>query len=217
MKKFFSFFFLFISISLFSIGLPHAVYFQVYATIDSSVVYPDSITFNAWITDREDEVLTEKSFGCGFYKDHSLAAVQVGNFPTPWKAGELLNIEVESPLGYGFRTIELTNESAQFFVKDYQNDYGLPLKPKKEDNTNIKEYAKIYPNPFKNEFSILYHLNGTAKLTIRDAQGNIVLDKNISNKENKMKIEAKDYKLGVYELEIKSQTFDYKMKIIKID
>ena len=194
-------------------GLPHAVYFQVYTIKDTSVVYPDTVSFEAWITDREDEVLTEKSFGCGFYKNHSLVAVQVGNFPTPWKEGELLNIQVKTPIGNAFRTIELTNDSSQYFVKGYMNDNGLLLKSTK----SLKEYVKISPNPFKNYLSIEYHLNEDSKIIIKDCNENIVFDSVLRSDKNSLHINTEKYKSGVYTLLIKSKTYNLRKKIIKLN
>ncbi len=192
---------------LFSAGLPHAVYFQVYLSKGDTIVYPDSISFTAWITDREDEILTEKSFGCGFYKEHSLAAVQVGNFHTPWQPGDLLNIEVNSNLGHAFRTIEIDNSSAQYFVKDYKGDNGLPLKP------NEKKLFKIYPNPFSKKLTIELMEKNSAQIILK--RNDKIIYKNSINKKINI-IDTISLPDGIYMIEIKINGKIFKKKLVKI-
>ena len=88
---------------IFATGLPHSAYFEVYTINDTTVVYPDTVSFKSWILGREDEILTEQSFGCAYYKDKNVASVQVGNFETPWSIGEYLEIEVFSNWEMGKR------------------------------------------------------------------------------------------------------------------
>ncbi|MBC8385147.1 MAG: carboxypeptidase regulatory-like domain-containing protein [Candidatus Cloacimonetes bacterium] len=59
--------------------------------------YPASITFNAWIIGRESEVLTESSFGCGYWDVEGWLWVECGNFPTDWTNGDVLHIEAYEP------------------------------------------------------------------------------------------------------------------------
>lgn len=205
-------FFLFIS-SLYGVGLPHAVYFQVYAVINGEVVYPDTINFTSWITDREDEVLTEKSFGCSFFKNHSLASVQVGNFTTPWKAGELLNIEVNSPLGYGFRTIELTNDAYQYFVKDYQGDDGLLLKKQK---AKASVGFLIKENPFNNKLIVILDNNykiGTIEIYKNDK---MIVQKEIKEGKTEYSFDLKNRKAGIYIIKLKTDNKEITKKAVKI-
>ncbi len=211
MRKYALILFIFFSISLYSVGLPHAVYFQVYSIQNGKTVYPDSIQFTSWITDREDEILTEKSFGCGFYKDHSLAAVQVGNFPTPWKAGELLNIEVNSNLGCAFRTIELDNSSAQYFLLNYNGDNGLPLKKTKIEKKSPQ--IKITPNPFTDKVEIILQNAKKSELFI---ERNGKQYKKIMIKKSKTTIDTKAFPAGIYFFNINIGDKIYKNKLVKI-
>ena len=58
---------------------------------DSGTPGDDCIYFNAHITARPDEILTESSPGCGY--GSGVWQVNVGNFSTGWSAGETLHID----------------------------------------------------------------------------------------------------------------------------
>jgi hypothetical protein len=59
---------------------------------------PDSITFQAYITSRSGEVLTQNSSGCGY--EDGYYWIQCGNFPSEWHAGDVLHIDVSDLNGF---------------------------------------------------------------------------------------------------------------------
>jgi len=58
---------------------------------DSGIPGDDCIYFNAYITARPDEILTQFSPGCGY--GTGVWQVNVGNFPTGWSPGDTLHID----------------------------------------------------------------------------------------------------------------------------
>ena len=105
--------------------------------------YPASITFNAWIIGREGEVLTESSFGCGYWNTEGWLWVECGNFPTDWTNGDVLHIEAYEPATGHTATGEITlNWEAYQYMDDM---YLAPNTPPdtplnviiSEDGTNV--------------------------------------------------------------------------------
>lgn len=94
--------------SLHAINIPHLVYGTLRYSDDS---IPESVTFNAYMQGRVDEVLTQTSVGCG-YQDGQWW-VQVANFGSAWDDGEVLVIEFDDLAdGTGDDTYTLTNDAA---------------------------------------------------------------------------------------------------------
>jgi hypothetical protein len=76
--------------SLLALGSP----LEVFGTIlnaDGSVPPDSTISFKAYIVSRPAEIQTQTSPGCGY--GSGSYQVQLGNFPTPWSAGEKLILE----------------------------------------------------------------------------------------------------------------------------
>ena len=82
--------------SLARAGNPHTVYGTVLRS-DGSGPAEGMIRFKAYIAGRPREILTENSPGC-LYKD-GWFQVGIGNFPTPWKEGDMIVIELTGPAG----------------------------------------------------------------------------------------------------------------------
>lgn len=214
MKKVIFFMFLFYSIALLAVGLPHSAYFQVYSLKDTTVVYPDTVSFEAWIIGREDEILTEKSFGCGYYKEHSVAGVQVGNFKTPWSLGEELEIEVYTNLGNGSKIITMTNKGAQWFVKDYQGKDGIRVsKDKKNDSTTLLS-AKITPQTVT--FNVIIKEGENAILSIYDKKKKLIKEVTLTSKDKNYKLDTKKLPAGLYFYKLKSPTYEETQKMVII-
>lgn len=74
-----------------SVGVTHNVYGKLFNT-DGSVPGDDEVIFTAYVSSRPKERVTHPgSVGSG-YKD-GWWVVNVGNFPTPWKIGDVLVVE----------------------------------------------------------------------------------------------------------------------------
>ena len=63
---------------------------RVYNT-DMSIPANEELQFRAWIQGREDEILTQDAVGCGYLDGYW--QVNVGNFPTAWDSGDVLEID----------------------------------------------------------------------------------------------------------------------------
>lgn len=97
---------IFLSVSLLYAGTPHMAYGTL-QYLDGST--PPSAAFQAFITDRTGEVLTQASFGCGY--SNGVWTVQCGNFPTPWTVGEQLHVNFNDGSGKtGSVELSMTND-----------------------------------------------------------------------------------------------------------
>jgi hypothetical protein len=104
-----------LSVLLFGAALlaqPHPVYIAVWDCDDAA---PADITFNAWITARPGEVVTEATFGWGYggilagYLDGNVA-----NGFSSWAAGEILHVEITNVGGPGTAVNDFTLTTAGY-------------------------------------------------------------------------------------------------------
>lgn len=90
-------------------GTPHTGY-GVVAYVDGSK--PSTIEFDAYITTKTTDVLTEASTGCGYVPGTGQWYVQCGNFGSNWSAGDILHVDLRDGSGQtGSIEITLTNEA----------------------------------------------------------------------------------------------------------
>jgi len=81
-------------------------------------------------------------------------------------------------------------------------------------NTNKLVDCRVYPNPFKNEISVLTPEIGTdSKLSIYNAGGVLVLEKTLSSLNES--VDASELKSGMYIVEISSEKGFFRQKLIK--
>jgi hypothetical protein len=73
-----------------AVGTPHVIFGQLATGAD--IPADSDITFRASIAARPGEVLTQVSPGCGY--EGNILFVEVGNFPTQWAEGDMLNVTV---------------------------------------------------------------------------------------------------------------------------
>jgi len=212
MKKIIFLVFIFYSLALFAVGLPHSVYFQVYSLNDTTMVYPDTVSFKSWIIGREDEVLTENSFGCAYFKDKNVASVQVGNFNTPWNLGEKLEIEVYTNLGNGRKIITITNEGAQWFVKNYKGKDGIMLAKKRKIVSTTLLQAKIKPKYVTFNFVVKKGENAT--LSIYDKSMKLITTTTLTSKDKNYVFSTEKLPSGLYFYNLKSNTYNQTEKMI---
>jgi len=77
-------------------GVPQIEGGNVYSQ-DGFLLDNVDVSFSAWIVGREDDVLTEESVGCGV--GEGFWQINVGNFATPWHAGDVVHVEFSTPDG----------------------------------------------------------------------------------------------------------------------
>ncbi len=73
-----------------AVGTPHVIFGQLATGAD--IPADSDITFKANIVARPGEVLTQASPGCGY--ESNVLFVEVGNFPTQWAEGDMLDVTV---------------------------------------------------------------------------------------------------------------------------
>jgi len=96
-------------------------------SLDGSIPSVAAITFSAYIKGRESDVLTQDSPGCGYGEGYW--QVNIGNFSSPWDAGNILKVtfknsqngeygEVEITLQYGGQQTNITLAPPSHWVDD---------------------------------------------------------------------------------------------------
>jgi hypothetical protein len=152
----------------------------------------ETLTFAAWITGREDDIITDKTYGCGFMQiNDSLSTVflNAGNFINEWQESDQINIVVADQsskdkenwkIGIGSYRIKMGTQAVfrgfEPIIKDsgepiiigipYSNDEVLPVETALYQN---------YPNPFNPETTIRYSLKNDCevKLTVYNYKGQV--------------------------------------------
>ena len=213
MKKLIFLVFIFYSFVLLAVGLPHSAYFQVYSLNDTTMVYPDTVSFKSWIIGREDEILTEHSFGCAYYKDKNVASVQVGNFNTPWSLGEKLEIEVYTNLGNERKIITITNEGAQWFVRNYQGKDGIML-AKKEKKIVFTTLLQTKIKPKYVTFNVAVKEGENATLSIYDKSMKLIKTTTLTSKDKNYVFSTEKLPSGLYFYRLKSSSYNQTKKMI---
>lgn len=88
-------------------GLPHLIYGYIYDSPEASSLHN---TVTVHIQTRPEEKLTNTTFR--WENNRSQWLINTGNFPTPWKGGETLVIEVTTPHGGFNHTTMVLDQSA---------------------------------------------------------------------------------------------------------
>ncbi|MDY0016750.1 MAG: T9SS type A sorting domain-containing protein [Candidatus Delongbacteria bacterium] len=176
------------------VNLPKVVYYHIvnsegfdYDTLSKS------ISFKAWIAGREEDVLTESSYDCGFiHLADSLSSIyfNLGNFKSKWMPDENLNIEVTEIKenknvsvtleGSAIYTIEENTDAAIKGYDNYVKGSGDPIVVgtpvvASENMPEVTELYQNYPNPFNPETTIGYSLKNDCdvKLTVYNYKGQV--------------------------------------------
>ncbi len=167
----------------FELNSPKAVY---HAILNSSKEAYDfgkdgQITFKAWVTGREDDMLTDQSFGCGFEQAGSFSTIYInlGNFKNKWQPGDILNFEVTDQsvkgnwmTGKGTFEIDKSSDAAFRGFEPLIKGSGDPIilnTPTGEDEMIPYETAlyQNYPNPFNPVTTIKFSLENDCDVKLR--------------------------------------------------
>ncbi|NOR46266.1 MAG: T9SS type A sorting domain-containing protein, partial [Candidatus Delongbacteria bacterium] len=234
------------------ITTPKALYFHVvnaeevdydFSDADSKTEFiqpkDDYVEFKAWITGREDDILTEKTFGCGFEnlgEKYSTVFLNFGNFEHNWSEGEEINIEVTDNSnkhtgtvlkGYAKKLIDNTDNVFNGY-SDLIKDSGDPIVVKTPISVNELLPTEItlsqnYPNPFNPVTEINYALPEAAYVSMKiyNAKGETIselVNTNMNSGYHTVQFNASKYTSGVfyYQLNVNGETkMTKKMLLVK--
>ncbi|MBU4487300.1 MAG: T9SS type A sorting domain-containing protein [Candidatus Delongbacteria bacterium] len=198
------------------------------------------VKFNAWITGRENEVLTQDDFGCGYEQIGDIFSaiyINLGNFESKWSEGEEVNFQVidetskdiagNTLQGYGSYKISKLNKPIARGFDPVIKDSGDPIvlgTPAGTDDIVPYETTlyQNYPNPFNPVTTIKYSLkhDGYVKLTVYNYAGqlvSIITDEKLKKGYHNVIFNAENLSSGVYyyTLHTENRTISKKMLIIK--
>ena len=216
------------------INLPKAVYYNIVNSEGNAFDLSQcSITFKAWITGREDDILTESSYGCGLEQmTDSLSAIYInlGNFKNKWLPDDVVNFLVtesaisKSPLkleGSGSYNVEEYSDTAfrgfNSFVKGSGEPIVVGTPVDSEDNIPyVTELYQNYPNPFNPVTSIKFSLRTDCKVKLRvfNYKGQVVkeiINDNLVKGYHKVDFDASNMSSGLYFYTLEADN----MKLVK--
>jgi|GEM_PF-1411205 len=240
------------SASQLAINMPKAMYFNIVNTSKENYDFSDSnaklegnqpkddfISFKAWVTGREEDVLTELSFGCGFDQigeKYSTVFINVGNFKSKWSAGDEVNIVIADNsskdvemIVEGKSSVVLKNDANGVFrgFEPVIKGSGIPIvigTPTGEEEMIPYETAlyQNYPNPFNPVTMINFSLKDDCKANVRvyNYKGQLaqeLVNGNLKRGNHSVEFNAGKLGSGVYfyTLEAGGKTFTRKMVLTK--
>lgn len=208
-------------------------------TIWSSQPVDDFVTFKAWVKSREDDILTNKTPGCGYIQiADSISAifVNVGNFRNEWQINDEIIFEVidhsnedQKKLSIGTGTYTIKDKTTAIFrgFESVIEGTGDPIVVGEftDIDGNIPFETKLYqnyPNPFNPTTTINFSLKDESfvDLNIYNYSGQLI-KKLINGVQEKgyhnVKFDASGLSTGIYYYTMKTtnKTFTKKMLMIK--
>ena len=197
----------------------------------------DNLSFEAWITGREDDMLTQESFGCGFEQiSDSLSSMYInfGNFENYWDGGDEINIKIietngndQSNWRYGLGRC-IIDKSGKTIYKGFGSIKGsgdpivveVPLTS--ESNIPIETALyQNYPNPFNPITTIKFSLKDESKvrLNVYNYTGQLVKTLVNEQKEqgyHQINFDASQLSSGVYYYTLKTDTKKFTKKMLMV-
>jgi hypothetical protein len=228
------------------INNPMPVYYHIQSSSKGDYNFSEdnlkssTITFKAWITGREKEILTHEDYGCGFEQIgdvFSAIYINLGNFETQWAIDDEVNFlvtdkgtkEISNNYLQGKGSYKLTY-SDRPVLRGFEpviKDSGDPLvvgTPASEDVLIPYETAlyQNYPNPFNPTTTIKFSLKNDSKaqLSIFNYSGQLVksmVNDQLDRGSHNIVFNADQLSSGVYYYTLKAdnKTITKKMIIIK--
>jgi len=187
------------------VNLPKAVYFHVVNALNEEYNFNDTnpnieftqpvdgfISFKAWITNREEDILTEQNYGCGFEQLgglYSTVYINLGNFKYKWAENDVINIEIADNSknssvvlkGIGKSLASYDEESSLRGFEPIIKGTGDPIVlDVPSGNDEMIPYQTVlfqnYPNPFNPATEIKFSLknDSNVKLFVYNYNGQLV-------------------------------------------
>jgi hypothetical protein len=192
------------------------------------------LTFKAWITGRENDIIDQDTYGCGFDQildSMSTAYINFGNFKEEWRSGEIINIQITDPSakrkGRGSYKIKKNADTEYIGFKSLIKDSGdaIVLDIPIDEETAIPYQTALfqnYPNPFNPTTMINFSLESESvvRLSVYNYAGqitNILINGNMEKGHHKVQFNAEKLSSGVYfyRLEACGKKFIRKMLIVR--
>jgi|GEM_PF-1135486 len=209
----------------------------------SDFIVPDEtdghLHFNAWISSRPADIMTQDSFDCGFIdlNGYSAGYINLANFQF-WQANDEINIEFPLPDGYdpmryyNYWKITLDNSSSTIFkgfnivIAGNGTPMTLPSENPSIVQDNVLPYEidlnQNYPNPFNPETEISFSLPKEEQVTLSvfNSEGQLVkelMNDKVSAGNHSIDFNAENLNSGIYfyTLETVSTKLSKKMLLIK--
>jgi hypothetical protein len=217
-------------------GISRPVYHNVVdasnAVYDFSAAPYDNITFKCWITARDTEILHEFTVGSSYSTlgGASWVVANVGNFTTPWAAGDIVRFVVKDEVNLieGYAEWTLDGNSSAVYAGFPAMGTGTPLvvaTPSSIEDGNMPAETKLhqnYPNPFNPTTTIKFDLtsNSVVKLNVYNYNGQLV--KSLVNGQmnagyHTVNFDASSLSAGVYyyTMEAGNSVMSNKMVLVK--
>ena len=199
----------------------------------------DDVTFKAWITGREDDIITQETLGCGFEQiNDSLSTifVNLGNFINCWEPNDEINLEVieqsskdksNCKMGKGSCIVDNSGDTIYRGFESLIKGSGEPIVigDPISTETNIPFETKLYqnyPNPFNPITTIKFSLKDESKVSLKVYNYTGQLVKTLVNEQkeqgyHKIHFDASQLSSGVYYYTLKTdkKKFTKKMLMVK--
>jgi hypothetical protein len=195
----------------------------------------DNVTYKAWITGRETELLQQFSVGCGYslLSGYSMVYVNVGNFATNWAAGDEINFLVKDETGglgaylegSGSWILDASGSAAYRGVPAMGTGTPISVSTASSIDEMVPVETKLhqnYPNPFNPTTTIKFDLNSDSvvKLNVYNYNGQLVkslVDGSMKAGYHTVNFDASNLSAGVYyyTMETASKNMTQKMVLVK--
>ena len=214
------------------------------AEFDFSAAPYDNVVFKAWITTRPTELLQEFSAGSGWFMlggAYSAVFVQIGNFASPWAAGDQVTFLVRVvDLPGDVNAVNLyegtqTTAALDGLAADVYGGFdaegfgGGPVLSVSTTPSSINEMVPVetklhqnYPNPFNPTTTIKFDLNSDSvvKLNVYNYNGQLVkslVDGSMKAGIHTVEFDASNLCAGVYyyTMEAGNSMLSNKMVLVK--
>jgi len=138
--------------------IPHIVWGEFNSDVGNTDNKNKITQFNAFIISNPHETIDQEYPNCTVQNTFWIA--QISNFPSGWKTGDTLCVELKNNTGEVLKSIQIT------LTNNPSDKAKITLKP---ESNNIPEYFDIkqnHPNPFNHETLIQFEIPESSEIKI---------------------------------------------------